>query len=232
MRNTLALSFIAAIGLSPTTYALNPVEGLYLGFIAGGNYMPKVDLAYPYTNNILIPYGTRGSLSYDFGGNIGGELGYKINNYRLEAEFNYNYLGFDQVTFNGIVIKNKKIKNSIKLGGNTTMMTAFFNGYYDFLSPNAESGFVPYVGLGIGIAKVKNSADFTYNSQIIVKTSNSKNSGALQGILGFSYYLDDFTRFSLDYRYFTTNNSDASDFFDQRLNMSSINLTFNFALAS
>lgn len=232
MKPVLKYSFATALLFSNLTYAMNPVQGLYLGFILGGNYASKVDLGYPYTNDILIPYNTPGTLTYDFGGNIGGQLGYKINHFRVEGEFNYAYLGYDKLQFNGITITKKRTTTAVKLGGNTKVMSAFLNAYYDLFTADADTTFTPYVGLGIGMANLRSITDLTLNGLVLVKQNYSQSSGAVQGILGVNYYLDDFTTVSLDYRYMTTNNLKVSDFIDQRFTVSSFNLGFNFVLAS
>lgn len=232
MTSFLKCSLSAALLCANLSHAMNPVQGIYLGFVAGGNYASSVEISYPYTNNILIPYGTPGTLSYDFGGNFGGQLGYKLSNFRVEGEFDYAYLGFDKMHFNGIVIKNKTSPSGFKLGGNTRVMSGFLNAYYDFFAPDTEISFRPYLGLGIGMANLSTTTDITFHDQVLVKHHYSQSSGAVQGIVGVGYYLDDYTTVYLDYRYMTTDNLNFDDFIDQRFKVSSLNLGFNFVLAS
>jgi hypothetical protein len=228
---------ILKYGLATTLLFTNlshaaPVDGIYLGIILGGNYAPKVDLEFPSLVNHPTFYSV-GTLTYDFGGNMGGGIGYKINNFRVEGEFNYAYLGFNKLQLGDIVITKKRSLTTPKLGGNTRIMSFFVNGFYDLFNPDPETNFIPYVGLGIGMAQFRNTTDLTFQNRILVKTIESVSGGAVQGILGFRYYLDDYTSFSLDYRYFTTNKiKEDSGLFTQRFTMSSINLNFNFALAS
>ena len=94
--------------------------------------------------------------------------------------------------------------------------------------------------MGIGYAYTENSINmsFYYDKDITGATipgyevlnlniSRNTSSPAGQVMIGASYFLDDFSAFSLDARYFTTQKK--SQVLDARVQVYSLNLTFNGA---
>lgn len=212
-----------------STWALNPVEGFYGGFMFGGSYVPSVDFIVmnPFNDSIAI-----GNMGYRVSGNAGLQLGYRINKFRVEAEGNYNTNNYSKLTVNGVVINSQHTATGLSLGGRTIVISGFLNGYYDFYSNDSESNIVPYLGLGLGYATLRNSIDFSFDNVLIVseKSNNSESGYALQLIVGVSYFIDDFTAFGMDYRYISTNAISA--FNDQRYNINTLNFNINFAFGS
>lgn len=195
------LSLILA---NTTVYALNPVPGWYAGIILGASYIPTLNLTVPAslssTNEIT------GSLSHNVLGNIGGQMGYRCNNFRLEIEGLYNNNPLDVLKIGGVTINSPSTSSGLRLQGDTNIGAGFANGYYDFFSPDGSSNLVPYIGAGAGYAYVKSQIQF-YNNDILVSSgdlSNSTSGIVGQAIIGMSYFLDDFTTFGLDFRYFTS----------------------------
>ena len=88
--------------------------------------------------------------------------------------------------------------------GKTKVMAGMVNAYYNF--EQANTPFVPYVGLGIGYARVKQEG--TIGGQ---GGSASANAFAYQGKLGVNYKIDDAMGVGLGYTYFGTNKADYSD---------------------
>jgi opacity protein-like surface antigen len=120
--------------------------------------------------------------------------------------------------------------------GSSTAMYGLVNGFWDFFSSEGSSDVVPYIGIGLGMASIKNASSF-----INTKTSyshgqtHSGTGSAYQGILGVSYYMDDFTWCSADYRYLNaTRKADVRDDLGARIPstkylLNTFNISINFA---
>lgn len=202
--------------------ALNPTQGLYGGIELGGSYTPNVNF---YFSNPLTGLDDYGSLKYKVFGNIGGEIGYRIDHVRLEIEPWVNYNNFSTLDLGEYVIRSSNNSPGLYMKGGTTIFAGMFNAFYDFYTEGGDSGFSPYAGLGIGYAYIQNSVQFYYNNAAITSSyTASESSAAVQGIVGLGYFLDDFTWFGLDYRYFTTRNIGV---LDARMQVNSVNVSFN-----
>ena len=238
--------------LSQVASALNPIPTWYGGFIVGGSKPPNIHL------NVISPLNLlsgQSELSYSVLGNIGGQLGYRANQFRVEGEFFYNNNPYKHLHIGGIDIPNagapattvqqlsiasKTVTNPFTFSGYTNTYALMFNGFYDFYIPNYTEKWVPHVGLGLGYEAVKNYFVFFNNdSNGLTSTSTSKgyrqsvNNLAGQAIVGLSYFLTDHTSFAFDYRYLssTRKNSVASAFnnVQSRPQLYSVNFVFNSA---
>lgn len=235
MKQSIKITMATLCLSSAQAFALNPFPGWYAGIILGGSYAPNVDLTFNAPNTPLSTAcstsvgctPTTGSLSYSGYGNIGGQIGYRRNHFRLELEPVVNYNPYDKITVGTVKYSSPKSSSSVRLKGSTTTVGVLFNGYYDFYVAGGASNFVPYLGGGIGYAYVKNDIKFYCNNVTIPCTElNKSNNGPIaQGIVGASYYLDDFTWFGLDYRYITTNK--INSLINDRVQVHTINLSFN-----
>ncbi len=196
-----SLSFILA---NTTAYALNPVPGWYAGILLGASYVPTINLTIPAS---LTSTGiTTGSLSHNVLGNIGGQMGYRCNNLRIEIEGLYNNNPLNVLKVGGVTVNSPGTSDGLRLSGDTTTGAGFANGYYDFFSPDGSSNLVPYIGFGAGYAYVKSQVQFFYANALVGEGDLSTSTSGIvgQAILGMSYFLDDFTTFGLDFRYFTS----------------------------
>lgn len=213
--SALSLGLIA----STASHAANPMNGWYAGLILGGSYAPKTDLTFNAPNtdngptcsaNATCTTAT-GRLAYSGYGNIGGQIGIRMNQFRIEAEPIVNYNPYQKITIGTTKYTSPKSSSGLRLKGSTTTAMLMINGFYDFYNSNGQSDFVPYVGAGIGYAYIDNSMRFYCNNTTIecTKLSKSNSSVAVQGAAGFAYFLDDFTWFGLDYRYITAPKVDA-----------------------
>lgn len=243
---------VATIGLiSSNTFAVNPVSGWYGNLLIGTSAVQTVERSFSFPvnqNGSLVYLDGTGQLSYSILGNLGIALGYRCEKYRGEAQFLYNNNPYKEITFTGdsqqIVITTgansistrKTGTTSWNLDGSTTTMGIMANGYYDFLPNNPRSNIAPYVGLGVGYAYTSNSLSMTCVNNAgknCVVTSGDKIrsvekniwSVAGQGIAGVSYFLDDFTTFGLDFRYFST--VSEVPLFNTRNQFISLNFLFN-----
>ena len=234
------------------TYAVDPTPGLYGGVIIGGSYMFPVT---PYPNSEYINYlnntypdfttnvpnvGTNsiGNLTYSFMGLVGGQLGYRYQNFRAEVEFMYNANNYDTLNVGNTKIHSDS-NDTVYIGGQANVLAGFLNFYYDLLPPaSVEAQVAPFVGLGIGYASIQNNFQMNIDSQrvsnLIPGTNTqflpSSTAPAGQLIAGLLYFLDDFSFFSLDCRVFSTANiSQGAPYTnkDIRYQLISGNLSFN-----
>lgn len=242
---------------SGQVFAANPVGGWYAGFIGEVSYTPNATLtilSIPALNVIppvpvlpptpLFPLfpapPVQGKINYQVGGGGGGQLGYRFYHcYRLEVEALFNSNIYKSLTIGNVKIgriNSKKTTPGLTIKGRTNLITGMVNAYYDFLSPEADTSFAPYVGLGIGYASIQDNLSFYFNGvETGPRLKSTKSTTAGQLILGASYFLDDFTSANLDYRYVTTNNiSEHNRLYqrDERFHIHTLNFSMNFAFDS
>ncbi|MFI4918001.1 MAG: outer membrane protein [Legionellales bacterium] len=233
----LACGIISSMVLSTTSFALNPMQGPYAGVL--------VEISHGSTNyqTQYINNGTTYSGAVDsnpIGGGGGANLGFRIQNFRIEAEALYNYNGTSSVTVGDCTIRSPKTSTpsgtcpaaltnaALGFNGSTTTMYGFVNGYYDFLTYGNDAITVPYLGIGLGGARVRNSVNFVNtNTSASIGNSVYKTSTAIQGIMGLSFFIDDYAWLGIDYRYtstYTVNNLNSA-----RVVLNAINFNLNCA---
>lgn len=225
MKLSLKLSCAALIMISGSAQALNPVQGFYAGIFLGGSWSPNLNLN---LDHPLTFASTPVSLKYKVLGDAGGELGYRMDQFRIESELLYNYAPYQSLTIAGYTILSPKKNTGLRMKGSTSTGAILLNGYYDAYFLWEQSNWVPYVGAGIGYAYVQNSLNFYYNDVQIsgAKISDHANTPIGQVIAGVNFFMDDFTTFSLDARYFSTKKIDP---FNTNVQSVSLNLSFNGA---
>lgn len=209
---------------------------------------------------IIIPL-TNATVSFNtLGGGGGAVLGYRIQNFRVEGEVLYNRISYSMLkTGGGCNIQTPgiatptgtcpatyynpqgtipTITNTLGLGfdGSASGIYGMINGFYDFITYDGESNWAPYLGLGIGYARITNSARFYYNNIQLGGLDAMGSSTAAQGIIGISYFMDDYMWASLDYRYLTTNTinltentNNTNNSGNPRYALNTINLSVNFS---
>lgn len=210
----LKMGFMALLLSSGVAHAINPIHNWYAGFIVGGSNSSDLDF------NIITPIDFlegQGSITYTLLGKVGGHVGYRFNQFRVEGELFYNNNAYKHMEVDGLNIPNintpvttsiippDEPPNPYKFKGYTNTYALMLNGFYDFYIPDYTEHVVPYVGLGIGYEHVENNLTFFYNGSI---TNNSvfsefTNDFAGQGIVGLSYFVTDHTSFAFDFRYFS-----------------------------
>ncbi len=254
MKCFLKLCIIVTLLFNTTIYALNPVPGFYAGILLGANYTPNFNLNFtsPFTHQPL----TKGTLVYSVFGDIGGEIGYRINQFRIEGEVFFNNSPYNSLLINRTRYTQKTKSTGLRIQGQTNTLSFMANGYYDVFFNGEQSNLVPYIGLGIGYAHVANKLNFYCNNQKVgtntifinpnktctlipftnAHTSsyfNSTNLGAAQVIFGLSYFLDDFTTISFDFRDFATARANKRNHSNtNQSNNRAQFLTFNFGVNS
>lgn len=247
MKQIIKFGFILSL-ISNNAFCAQPVEGFYFGLVGEISHAPNPQLGFtidgvPFTGQITLG---------PVGGGFATSIGYKIQNFRLEGEFLYNINNYGELEVGSCTLVSPTVlgpqgtcpafvvENGLGFNGSTMGFYGLFNAFYDFTSSDPNVNFVPYLGLGLGAAIIRNQGNIESNqysgiNPAITFTSNSSQSGfALQGIVGFYYYLDDFTTLGLDFRYVSTmngnNNNNNNNSSSSQYGISTINLVFNFAL--
>ena len=226
--------FIAVL-MSSSAHAVNPMPGWYAGFNLGASQAPtsKYIVADPTIYNGVAGTGT---LYYSRLGSVGGQLGYRVDHLRAEGEVFFNNNFYRNMRIEGVNIPNDQAgsSNPYQLNGYTNTYAFMLNGYYDFFARDYTAQLVPYVGLGVGYARFENNIKFFDEGMVIAGSVHNEltNSAAGQGIVGLSYYLTDYTAFSLDFRYFASLQDSnvvrtQVNTFDNRPELYSVNFTFN-----
>lgn len=119
-------------------------------------------------------------------------LGHSFNNpLRAEVELGYYNCDLDEATWAGF--------GSGHLRGDTTLLIAMVNGYYDFFP---ESGVSPFIGGGIGYADAELS---------ISGASADDNVLVYQGIAGLTFKVAEKGNVDLQYRYLVTDDLELED---------------------
>ena len=120
---------------------------------------------------------------------------YIDRDFRAEIELGLRSAELDQASAAGA---------TQQLSGTASLFTALVNGYYDFYF---GSPFVPYVGLGLGVA-ASQSDDVTVGA--VTANPEDVTTFAYQAIVGGSWDLNDRFAVSLDYRYLGTAEDDLA----------------------
>lgn len=172
---TSALLFLFSFILqSKVAFAAAQNEGLYISGNLGIGVVPKIK-----ANGLNIPHEIAYSAS--------AAMGNKVENIRYEGEFGYTHAANNN--FVGSVNALKWMSNLL----------------YDFddFGDNNFSGITPYLGAGIGWARVKNT---TPKNTILIndKVTTQNNRFAYQAMGGFGYHLTDNISSRAYYRYFRT----------------------------
>jgi len=124
--------------------------------------------------------------------------GFDFGTYRLEGEFAYRKNNLKEITFVG--------SSTEPVSGDVSSMALLVNGYYDFrmVSPT----FVPYLGLGLGGARVKAKVIHQDGSTI---ADDSDTVFAYQLAAGVGYAVSKEVTLDLGYKYFATAKPEIRD---------------------
>jgi len=166
-------------------------------------------------------------LSFKNSKNINAAIGYQFGDMRTEigiGAVKANYGKFKQEGGHLFIAKN--------FSGKIASNNYFLNGYYDF---NYSEALTPYLGAGIGIAKVKNTFyhsglhDFingVYSPLPVFKVNMTQTLPAYQLIAGTKINLTSQLALTADYRFFGTIKEMKA--LNSRLRNHSINLGLTF----
>jgi opacity protein-like surface antigen len=146
--------------------------GLYLK--AGALYTKPSDLS------ISNATAFKASLKNNVG--VTGALGYKLSVFRIEAEVQHVSNGTDANETSGTALAGV-----VRTTGSVKETSGFGNAYFDFPS---FFGLAPYVGAGLGYAKVDlENLGLTRNGASVVQYSGSESVFGYQGMLGVQFHL-------------------------------------------
>lgn len=208
-------------------YAVNTPSGWYGGAMLGPTSSHTVNFTTfnPRSNRV-----ESGQLLYSILGYIGGQVGYRFNQLRAEGEFFFNSAPYHQLTLGGQKFTTSTHTTSWHIKGQTNTGAFMLNGFYDFMRMTDNNVFwVPYVGVGIGYGEINNNVKYYLDKAFIKKTTAKANSPLAQGIIGISYFVDDFFWFSADYRYIA---SKSLEFFnDGRLTMNAVTISVSGSIS-
>lgn len=187
---------------------------------------------------------------------VEGELLFNINNYEEYKTGSCTLISPNAVGPRGEGCTYPIYENLWGLGfkGNKMDFYGLINGFVDFnfLFSDPNINIIPYLGLGLGGAFMRSHAEFRSNKYAPIPypfpssppavspkiSIDSNQSGlAVQGIVGVSWYLDDFATIGVDFRYIAAVNSNNLNIDNpvksvgiSQFGISTINLTFTFAL--
>ena len=132
-----------------------------------------------------------GDAKFDTGYGLGVVGGYDYGTWRLEGEFTYRVNDNKEITSGGI---------TDPVGGDTSSMALMVNAYYDFRTVSPT--FVPYLGVGIGGARV--AAEVTDPTTATTVIDDSDMVLAYQVAAGVGFVVNKQITIDLGYKYFAT----------------------------
>lgn len=254
MKKLLKLGTWSPLFCATSLYALNPIQGFYIGLLGEMSHGPSGKSIYFQEDATTF----QGNVAYSpIGGGAGFMLGYKYSHLRAEAQFLYNRISTGPVTVGTCTLESPNVTTptgvctpgvydsfqakALGYSGSSSSSYGYFNAFWDFFSTSAEASddtVVPYIGVGAGFGYVQNGNNF-------INTTNDNRHGFMtsstgmtyQGILGLSHYMDDFTWCSLDFRYTSisskpntrTDNAISNQINNKAYTLSTFNLTINAA---
>ncbi len=258
MKQLIRLSVISSLAFNTLAFAANPMPGFYGGLLGEISHGP--DSYFIVMPDFILPPVTPIARvnNNKIGGGGGAQIGYRLCNFRAEAELLFNYINSQSlnvgtctllsplVPFTGDCLEDSFLVNGTGFKGNTAALYGMINAYYDFLRTDPECNIVPYIGLGIGAVRIRDTINFVNTTLPLPLGVNSSyaakanfNSTAAQGILGVNVFLDDFTWIAMDYRYLATGTinstgtlSTADSFLipdNIRYALHTLNFTINFS---
>lgn len=179
LRIALPIAALAAILAAPAAIAADP--GWYVSGMAGLTFAEDAD-----GTDSGVPFTT----SFNTGFNLGAAGGYAFpNGLRLEGELAYRQTDVDKITIGGLAFAG---------GGNANAFSVMGNAFYDF---DLGGGWKPYVGGGIGLARVE-ASKVTIAGFALVDDDDTVFAYQVGG--GMGYTLTPQATVFLDYRYFAT----------------------------
>jgi OmpA-OmpF porin, OOP family len=185
------LSQFALMGSAMADVPKGPYIGLDggLAWTANITYMADVPTCTPpyYCSSTPTYYN---ALTFDLGYSAGLQVGYAFGGGRVELEYNYRNNGASTIATSA---------GTQSATGSLTSNAWMVNGLYDF---DTGSKWVPYIGLGLGMADVKanNIMPATTTGGLSGYMDGSSNKFAAQFILGAEYLVSERMGVFIDWR--------------------------------
>ncbi len=154
----------------------------------------------------------------DLGYRIGVGVGYQMDQYRFEAALTHVRSKFESkmdAPFDSLAATPLSIHNSVT--------AAMANVYYD-MTQFQTSGLVPYLGAGVGYARVGQDVKVAG-----LRVNATTGEFAYQGIAGFSYNVDSNLTVFADYRYLGATKSNGV--FNKTFSSHTANMGVRYGLA-
>lgn len=197
MKNASRLTGLFLILMQSVAYAVTPVDGVYFGGTFGARYQAII---YDFKYKPLKPF--KPDLGNKLGFNGGIQVGYRFfERYRVEGELIYAMNKNRFIRQNGVIYAPTKNQS---LNGSMTTVGILLSGYFDFFfhKKHSANDIAPYLGLGLGYSVIQTSIKSGCSGcQKLEFNAGNKPAPIAQGVLGVSYWLDDFTMLGLDYRF-------------------------------
>jgi len=180
----LALAVFAAAPASAQVYGSpgRGPNGLYLRGEGGWDHMN--DATGRTTTGII--YTSR----QDEGYLLGGALGWKMDQLRLELGLDFANAGIKSVSLNNA--------NSTSASGSMRNTSGMLNAFWDF---RTDSAFVPYIGIGVGATSVRLD-NVRRNGALLSDSSDLE--FAYQPMVGVNFFVTPNLALGLQYRYFAS----------------------------
>lgn len=173
------------ISASTMNYASTPISGPYVRAFTG--------FAFTTANNVNI--NSFSNSNYDTGYDVGGQLGYKSGPIRYEFEGTYTHVKLNEFSFNGT--------KQTSVTGKSSSSSLLLNVYYDF--EDFSQLLAPYVGVGIGYARITNTFESTAPSNLTFNKSDTL--FAYKALTGITYNFNENFSTDINYQYFRTRKS-------------------------
>jgi opacity protein-like surface antigen len=181
--------------------AADVAKGPYIAVDGGLSWTPN--LVYSQTYNCAVPpfyYPCGGTaynaVTYNLGYSLGAQVGYAFGGPRVEFEYSYRNNGASTIyTING----------NQSASGSLTANNYMVNVLYDF---DTGSQWVPYIGLGLGMADVS-AGNIHPSSSVPIGSflDGSSNKFAVQFIFGAEYAVSEKVGVTIDWRGLWANNA-------------------------
>ncbi len=209
----LSKRFIAVAGLAVLVGAGAPgtVPGAHAQWYASGNAGVSILRDYDFTDTFTAGSIT-GEVESDNGAGFSAAVGHDWGGLRVEGEFSYRENDLDSVRIDTLTVAGVVFTGlgTFDFEGDTTSYGFMVNGWYDF---DTGSDWVPFVGLGLGVAKVK--LDITSVAGVAVTYDESDTVLAYQVGAGLGYRVTPMMTVNLSYRYFATKDPEFDDGVDK-----------------
>ncbi len=153
-------------------------QGMYFSAHVGPNFRANSDAI---LSGAAVPGRIGTELDPDIGYVLGGAVGTFLNDFRVEGEISFRDNSIDPVP-------------GLPLGSGLSALAFMVNGFYDI---NIRKEFTPYVGFGIGFARLALAPDGALNSDSDIVF-------AYQFFLGVSKPISPTVDVFLDYRHIST----------------------------
>ena len=177
--------------VSSLAFAQKAPEGFYLGIGGGVTWLDDSDFS-------TSPLGLHGTLDNDTGYGIISEVGYAFGN-GFRVELNPGYRRTPTGSLHG-----GNLGGTFSTDGHVEALSGMVNVIYEYPTGTPVS---PYIGGGIGVARLKLDTKSTSAGTVIDDTDTQF---AYQGIVGASWEFMPNWRLALDYRYFATSDPSFS----------------------